>query len=102
MAPLTETTMDTLAKRLKAFRQEKHLSAQELAETCGIPVTTYREWENGRQIQGEPYEKLAEALGVSLFELMTGRKPKYSDVFFKLDELEKQIADLRGHLSAMA
>jgi transcriptional regulator with XRE-family HTH domain len=93
--------METLAKRLKRLRTEKDMSAQQLAETAGIPVTTYREWENGRQILGEPYEKLAQALDVTLFELLTGRKPNRADLFIKLEEVEKTLGELRSHLGSL-
>ncbi|QDK44778.1 hypothetical protein DOM22_06170 [Bdellovibrio sp. ZAP7] len=90
--------METLAKRLKRLRTEQDKSAQQIADLTGIPVTTYREWENGRQILGEPYEKLSKALDVSLFELMTGRKPKHADLFIKLEEVEKTLSELRSQL----
>ncbi|QLY26515.1 helix-turn-helix domain-containing protein [Bdellovibrio sp. KM01] len=90
--------METLATRLKRMRTQKEMSAQQIADQAGIPVTTYREWENGRQILGEPYEKLSKALDVSLFELMTGRKPKNADLFLKLEEVEKTLSELRSQL----
>lgn len=93
--------MDTLAKRLKRLRTEQDMSAQAVADSAGIPVTTYREWENGRQILGEPYEKLAQALNVTLFELLTGRTPKQSDLFMKLDEVERSLTELRLHLASV-
>lgn len=93
--------METLAARLKRMRTQKDMSAQQIADLTGIPVTTYREWENGRQILGEPYEKLSKALDVTLFELMTGRKPKNADLFLKLEELEKNLRELRSELGTL-
>jgi transcriptional regulator with XRE-family HTH domain len=92
--------METLAKRLKRLRTEKDMSAQQVADLAMIPVTTYREWENGRQILGEPYEKLAAALDVSLFVLMTGREPKQADLFIKLEQVEKTLSELRSQLDS--
>ncbi|WP_413586840.1 helix-turn-helix domain-containing protein [Bdellovibrio sp. HCB274] len=92
--------MENLGMRLKRLRTEKDMSAQQVANLAAIPVTTYREWENGRQILGEPYEKLAQALNVTLFELLTGRKPNLADLFDKLAEVEKNLADLRFHLGS--
>ncbi|WP_413561563.1 helix-turn-helix domain-containing protein [Bdellovibrio sp. HCB209] len=90
-----------MAQRLKRLRKEKELSAQALAERAGIPVTTYREWENGRQILGEPYEKLAQALNVSLYEILTGKTPKLADAFTKIEEIESQLKSLRSHLGSL-
>ncbi|UYL07515.1 helix-turn-helix domain-containing protein [Bdellovibrio sp. SKB1291214] len=93
--------METLGKRLKRLRSDKDMSAQQVADLAGIPVTTYREWENGRQILGEPYEKLAHALDVTLFELLTGRKPNRADLFIKLEEVEMALGELRSHLGSL-
>ncbi len=43
---------------------------RDLARLINVPETTYREWEYGRAIRGEPYVKLAKALGVSLEDLL--------------------------------
>ena len=40
------------------------------AQLIGVPETTYREWEYGRQIRGEPYLKIAKAFGISVSELL--------------------------------
>ena len=39
---------------------------REAAHRTGVPETTYREWEYGRQIRGEPYRKIAEAFNISV------------------------------------
>jgi len=57
-------------KRLREFREDRRLSMRDLARLINVPETTYREWEYGRAIRGEPYVKLARALGVSLEDLL--------------------------------
>jgi hypothetical protein len=41
----------------------------------GVPLSTYKEWEYGRRVQGEhAYVRLAEALRLNLRTLLTGEK----------------------------
>ena len=86
--------------RLKRLREAQGLSAKELSEKIKIPLTTYREWEYGRAITGEPYPKLAEVLNVSLHELMTGKKPDKINVLQDIEELEKRLGILRKNLQS--
>ena len=59
-----------LGSHLKQLRARKKLTLREVAELLDIPVSTYRDWEYGKAIQGEPYVKLAKIFGVSLSELL--------------------------------
>ena len=58
----------------------------EVAARTGVPLTTYREWEYGRAIQGEPYGAIAKVLEVSLEELLPGKRPE-----------TRQALKTRGH-----
>ena len=58
-----------IGNRLKKFRKAKGLSVKEVARHVGVAESTYRDWEYGRMIKGEPYLKIAEVLGVSLSSL---------------------------------
>jgi transcriptional regulator with XRE-family HTH domain len=89
---------NSLSKRLKYFRNKKKLSVKEIAAAIEVPVTTYREWEHGRSILGEPYEKIAEALGVTLEELITGKSPAHSEIINQCDEIQNRLASLRKNL----
>jgi transcriptional regulator with XRE-family HTH domain len=67
-----------------------------MARAIGVPASTYREWEYGRAIRGEPYVKMAEVLKVSLYELITGIPP--SDSIDKIERIEHLLKELRGQL----
>ena len=92
--------MESFSQRLRRLRSEKELSARQMAEKSGIPISTYREWEYGKQIKGEPYEKIAAALDVTLYELLTGRRPNQLEAFRKLEEIESACRSIRNTLEA--
>jgi len=51
----------------------RNLTQREVAEALKIPLSTYKEWEYGRRIQGEgKYVALSEVLEVNLRTLLTG------------------------------
>ncbi|MES2803907.1 MAG: helix-turn-helix transcriptional regulator [Bdellovibrionota bacterium] len=93
--------MINIGQRMKQFRVNAGLSIAEVATAASVPVSTYREWENGRQIQGEPYAKISQALNITLYELLTGQKPKSLDVLHKISEMERLCQDLRKHLQSL-
>ncbi len=86
--------MNTLADRLKKYREAKKMSVSEVAKRVGVSQSTYREWEYGRKIKGEPYLRLAETLGVSLNTLLTGEESKLENEFLKLEEIVKRLKSL--------
>lgn len=63
-----------------------------------MPITTYREWENGRKIIGEPYLELCRVFDVSLFELMTGTKSAAGDALQLIDVIEHNLQQLKETL----
>lgn len=42
---------------------------REASKLIGVPESTYRDWEYGREIRGEPYLQIAKAFGITLDEL---------------------------------
>lgn len=86
--------MESLDKRLKRLREKKGITVKQLCQEIGIPVTTYREWEYGRAITGEPYVALAQVLGVSVYELLTGKAPQ-SQLLNGLIEIEYKLTELK-------
>jgi transcriptional regulator with XRE-family HTH domain len=89
--------MNDFAKRLKSLRTKRGFSASETARNAQVPITTYRDWEEGREIQGQPYLKLATALDVSLYELMTGHCPKV-EVRKNLEQIEASLKRIKVSL----
>ncbi len=86
-------------KRLKALRQGQGWTVKSTAEKLGVPETTYREWEYGRAIQGEEsYPKIASLFNLSLFELITGKKPDQNKIFRELELLEAKVKNIRKDL----
>lgn len=63
------TSTQSMSRKLKELRLRKGFSMREAAKRIGIPETTYREWEYGRAIQGEPYTKIAQVYDIRLNDL---------------------------------
>lgn len=87
-------------KRLRQLREAKNFTASEVAQALKVPITTYREWENGRAIRGLPYVRIAEILQVSLTELMTGEKSERKELFEQLEQIERLIFQHRKSLQS--
>jgi transcriptional regulator with XRE-family HTH domain len=58
-----------ISLKIKNRRHELGLSAKEVVNRLGIAESTYRDWENGRKIQGEPYLELSKILDLPLAQL---------------------------------
>jgi transcriptional regulator with XRE-family HTH domain len=86
--------MNDLGKRLISLRLQKDLSISEVAKKLEVSPSTYREWEQGRQIQGEPYQKLALLFEVSLTELLTGQRPAIDTYMKQIEDAVKSIRSL--------
>ena len=96
---ICEEFIETFGIRLKRLRERKNLSVKELAEAIKTPVTTYREWENGRKIVGEePYILLSHALDVSIYELLTGEKSPVDPALQSLEVMQAEIQRIKQHL----
>lgn len=90
--------METIGKRLRRFREARGLSVAKVAVYVEVSESTYRDWEHGRAIQGEPYPKLAEILGVGLTELIVGEGSVKDWIFSELDQIERIVKTLRTRL----
>lgn len=89
--------METIHERLRRLREIHNLNINQVARAIDVPVTTYREWENGRKILGEPYKQLAALYEVSVYELVTGEKPS-PQVFEKIEQMIKTLGELKQTL----
>ena len=90
--------MKELGQRLEKFRRRKQLSVSDCARYLGVSVSTYREWENGRAIKGEPYRLLAELFEVSLSEIICG---EISEMDRALQKLDLQLVELRSYVKSL-
>ena len=93
--------MDSFSKRLKSLREQKNISVREISKITGIPISTYRSWEEGVKIVGEePYIKLCRALNVSLYKLIIGSeelsftKESSKDLITKMNIMKNTILDI--------
>ena len=89
---------EMIGHRMKKLRAAKRITVKDAAALIGVPLTTYREWENGRAIQGEPYLKIAEVLGVGLLELMTGEIPEPLELIQQCEKINEAAASLKKNL----
>ncbi len=89
--------------RIKEIRESKRIKLAEVAAVLEIDVSNYAKMEKrGNKLSIEQLEKISEALGVSVIELMTG-KPQNSETSNKVlvkenEELKKRIDDLENSL----
>lgn len=71
----SDSLLAILAENIKAFRGEKELSQEELAELCGLHRTYIGSVERQeRNVTLSTLEVLSDALGVSVQELLTKQK----------------------------
>lgn len=89
---------ESLGKRLKTLRSSKDLSIKEVATRIGVPITTYREWENDRKIVGEPYVELAKVFEISIYELITGEKGSAEDLSKSFKAIETELSKIKESL----
>jgi transcriptional regulator with XRE-family HTH domain len=86
--------MEPIGKKLEKFRKNKNMTLKEMAKRINVPVSTYRDWEYGREIKGEPYSKIAEILKISLNELFGIEPTKSSEEIIKKLKIIKQQVEL--------
>ncbi len=92
--------MEKFSDRLRRLRVQCGLSVTQVAEELSIAPSTYREWENGRQILGEPYAQLAKVFRVEISELMTGVKSLNLETA-DLDNLQRLCSSIVAQIAKM-
>jgi len=86
---------ETLGKRIAALRRDKELKQDELAEKLGVTPQAVSKWENDQtcpDILLLPL--LAETLGVSIDELLTGKKEELHAVRLLSENERRDINDM--------
>lgn len=93
--------METIHQRMMRLRCAQGLTVKQVAQCAQVPVSTYREWEYGRQIKGEPYIKIAAALNVSVYTLLTGEESPLNEALDKIEEIQKLCRILQKNLESL-
>ncbi len=93
--------MESFGQRLKKLRLKAGLSQKQVAERARISASTYRDWEYGKKIKGEPYIDLARALNVSITELFTDKNLVASKVHHELREIERLVESIRKTVATL-
>ena len=89
-----------MAQRIKALRQEKGLTLEQVADVVGVGKSTVRKWETGMiaNMKRDKIADLAKALGTTPAYLMGWKEEdeekKDSPVEPQLNEGEKALLDL--------
>jgi transcriptional regulator with XRE-family HTH domain len=86
-------------KRLRSLRVLHRLSLKEASLLIGVPVTTYRDWEYGKRIQGQPYINIARAFGITLNQLF-GVDDSDLTLEQKLDAAINELQQVRSALGS--
>ena len=93
--------MESLAKRLCRLRLQSKLTQKEVASRLGISPSTYRDWEYGNKIMGEPYLKLSEIFSVSVYELLTGRRASSHELMKEIENISQSVNSLKKVAQAL-
>lgn len=91
---------ETFAQRITKRKLQLELTQRQVASAIGVPLSTYKEWEYGRQIQGEKiYVKLSEVLEMNLHTLLSGDHIENSQsVVQEIQILIDKLTDLKKRL----
>lgn len=82
--------------RIKKYRELAGISQREAARLIGVPVSTYREWEYGRQIRDyKSYIKIARAFNISL-DMLFGLKGIDASLDKDFEQLDKLVKSIRS------
>lgn len=85
----------TLGKRIAALRRQKALKQDELAEKLGVSPQAVSKWENDQTCPDiSLLPKLAQELGVSVDELLTGRNEAETTVCMAPEDKRKDISQM--------
>ena len=69
-----------------------------MARQIQVAPSTYREWEYGRAIKGEPYAKLAQVFQTTLSELLLGEEARSSTIRKDLQEVEEILQRIKSRI----
>lgn len=80
--------MQSLAERLLTARKARKMTQQQLATKAGVTQTTISDIERGRNLSSTELPSLAKALGMTVDELLTGKRFEQGEGGLLLDNAE--------------
>lgn len=90
-----------ISNSIRTLRESRRLTQQEVADKLQIERSNYARFEaRGKKMTIEQLENIAEALGVSIIEILTGKPqstgPSQKEIELEKenDQLKKKVADL--------
>lgn len=89
---------EEIGTRLRRLRLKSKLSLKQVSEHLQIPLSTYRDWEYGSSIKGEPYLGLAHLFRVSLMEILNGHDHGNQPIVDNLNEIVRLADKIRTQL----
>lgn len=91
----------TIGDKLRLARNNKRMSVKDIASQLKIAESTYRDWENGRKIQGEPYLEICRVLEVSLADLMGVESNWVKQLILDIETLDNQVKLIKKNVLSM-
>lgn len=92
---------EPMSKKLKRLREARNLTIKETAKLIGVPESTYREWEYGRAIRGEPYLKISRTFNITLDELFGVPKISHDALSLEVDKLIEEMTKIKAKLISL-
>jgi transcriptional regulator with XRE-family HTH domain len=90
--------MDNLTQRIIRLREARNVSKAEMSRVLELDPSNYSKYEKtGRDWTINQLEKIADALGLSVVELLTGEPQKTHDSL-RVKELEKRVEELEDRV----
>lgn len=98
-----EVIQENISAKLKNFRLQKGLTQKEVAHRLGVPSSTYRSWEYGAAISGEPYQGLCHVFEVSLTELLglPSQESQQQQILQEIQQIEIMLQNLKLKITTL-
>ena len=97
--PMSAPLDDKVSRRIKAIRIEKRISQTDVAEKIGMERSNYNRMENrGEKLSVDLLEKIADALDVSIIQLISDNADDMPPTTLDVDRLKKRSEELEDRL----
>ncbi|MCB9093288.1 MAG: helix-turn-helix transcriptional regulator [Halobacteriovoraceae bacterium] len=93
--------MNDFHQRLLKLRKKQGLTIKQVAEELNISPSTYRDWEQGAKISGEPYSQLAKLFKVSINYLLNEEKTSSDEIIHKIKRVKIILSEAEEMLSTL-